>query len=56
MKYAVEMGSRVMVYIPSFIKIGTAIQKLIGRGDKLRHTRHADRISLFYFFKIRKGI
>jgi hypothetical protein len=30
MKYAVEMGSGVMIYIPSFIKIGSSgIQKLI---------------------------
>jgi hypothetical protein len=30
MKYAVEMASGAMMYIPSFIKIGSAIQKLIG--------------------------
>jgi hypothetical protein len=33
MKYAVEMGSGAMTYytrIPSFIKIGSTIQKLIG--------------------------
>jgi hypothetical protein len=30
MKYAVEMSSGVMIYIPSFIKIGSGIQKLIG--------------------------
>jgi hypothetical protein len=29
MKYAVEMGSGAMRYIPSFIKIGSGIQKLI---------------------------
>jgi hypothetical protein len=29
MKYAVEMGSGAMVYVPSFIKIGSGIQKLI---------------------------
>jgi hypothetical protein len=29
MKYAVEMGSGAMIYIPSSIKIGLAIQKLI---------------------------
>jgi hypothetical protein len=28
--YAVEMGSGAMIYIPSFIKIVSAIQKLIG--------------------------
>jgi hypothetical protein len=31
MKYAVEMGSGAMMYIPSFIKIGSGIRKLIGR-------------------------
>jgi hypothetical protein len=30
MKYAVEVGSGVMIYIPSFIKIGSGIQKLVG--------------------------
>jgi hypothetical protein len=37
MKHAVDMGSAVLIYIPSFIKIGSAIQKLI-RGYKCRHT------------------
>jgi hypothetical protein len=32
MKYAVEMGSGVIIYIPSFIKMNSAIQKLNG-GD-----------------------
>jgi hypothetical protein len=30
MKYAVEMGSGAMLYIPSFIKIGSGIPNLIG--------------------------
>jgi hypothetical protein len=30
MKYAAEMSSGAMIYIPSLIKIGSAIQKLIG--------------------------
>jgi hypothetical protein len=30
MKHAVEMGSDAMVYIKSFINIGSGIQKLIG--------------------------
>jgi hypothetical protein len=30
MKYAVEMGSGAMIYIPSFLMTGSAIQKLIG--------------------------
>jgi hypothetical protein len=29
-EYAVEMGSGAMIYIPSFIKTGSAIQKFIG--------------------------
>jgi hypothetical protein len=37
MKYAVEMGADAMIYIPSFVKTGSDIQKLIGRGIH-RHT------------------
>jgi hypothetical protein len=33
MKYVVEIGSGYMIYIPSFIKTGSAIQKLIGDED-----------------------
>jgi hypothetical protein len=29
MKYTVEIDSGVMIYIPSFVKIGSAIQKLV---------------------------
>jgi hypothetical protein len=29
MKYAVELGSGAMMYIPSFVKIGVGLQKLI---------------------------
>jgi Uri superfamily endonuclease len=36
MKHAVEMSSGAMIYILSFIMIGSAIQKLIGRIH--RHT------------------
>jgi hypothetical protein len=39
MKYAVEMGSGAMIYIPSFIKYGSAIHKLIGGTTQIhRHT------------------
>jgi hypothetical protein len=37
MKYAVELDAGGMTYIPSFIKIGSGIQKLIGEGIH-RHT------------------
>jgi hypothetical protein len=30
MMYAVEMGSGAVIYIPSFMKTGSGIQKLIG--------------------------
>jgi hypothetical protein len=50
MKYATEMGSGVMINIPGFIKIGSAIQKLIGRDIKSQR-RHGDRISLLLFFQ-----
>jgi hypothetical protein len=36
MKYAAEMGSGAVTYTPSFIKIGSGIQKLI--GGIYRHT------------------
>jgi hypothetical protein len=52
MKYAVEMGSGAMIYIPSFIGIGSDIQKLI-LWDTQTHREHGDRISLFSFFLIR---
>jgi hypothetical protein len=29
MKYAFEMGSGAVIYVPSFIKIGSGVQKLI---------------------------
>jgi hypothetical protein len=49
MKYAAEMGSGVMIYISSFMKIGSGIQKLI-RGDKQTHRWQGDLISLFLIF------
>jgi hypothetical protein len=50
LKYAIEMGSGAMIYLPRFIKIGSAIQKLIG-GCKQTHRQHGDRISLFPFLQ-----
>jgi hypothetical protein len=46
MKYAVGMGSRAMIYIPSFIKIGSGIQKLIA----WIHIQHGDGNKPFIFF------
>jgi hypothetical protein len=50
MEYAVEMGSGAMVYIISFIKIGSSIQRLI-EGDSQTHRQHGDLISLLLFFQ-----
>jgi hypothetical protein len=50
MKYAVEMGSGAMIYIPSFIKIGSGIQKLMRGGGSQTHRQHGDLISLLLFF------
>jgi hypothetical protein len=45
-----------VIYVPSFINIGSGVQKLI-RGIH-RHTnthgQQSDLLSLLYFFKIRK--
>jgi hypothetical protein len=49
MKYTVEMGSGAIIYIPSFIKIGLGIQKLI-RGLHNHHRQHFDLISLLLIF------
>jgi hypothetical protein len=45
MKYAVEVGSGAIIYIPSFIKIGSSIHKLTGE-DTQTHRQDGDRISL----------
>jgi hypothetical protein len=54
MKYAVELGSGAMIYVPSFIKIGSGVQKLIGwwGGDPHTHTQTATG-SHFYFIFIK---
>jgi hypothetical protein len=54
MKYGVETGSGAMVYIPSFIKIGSAIQKLIG-GNTQTHRQHDSRINLLLLFQNKEG-
>jgi hypothetical protein len=49
MKYDVEMGSRAIIYIPSFRNIDSGIQRLI-RGDSQTYRQDGDRISLLLFF------
>jgi hypothetical protein len=54
MKYTAEMGSGSMIYIPSFIKIGSGFQKLIGKESQTNR-QHGDLTNpLLFFFKIRK--
>jgi hypothetical protein len=50
------MGSGAVIYVPSFIKTSSGVQKLIGEGGIQRHTHRQQRdlISLLYYFKIRK--
>jgi hypothetical protein len=53
MKYVVEMGSGVIIYILIFITIDSGIQRL----TEGTHRQHGDRTSLIlllFFFKIRK--
>jgi hypothetical protein len=62
MKYAVEMGSVAMIYIPSFRKTGSCSQKLMGGVYIKRHRQRGDLINLLLFFqnkepklKLRRG-
>jgi hypothetical protein len=54
MKYAVKMGSNAMIYMQSFIKIGSGIQKLMGVGEIHRHT-DSKMISQAYFIFAKYG-
>jgi hypothetical protein len=47
------MGSGAMIYVPSFIKIGSGIHKLMGGGGRYRQNGHL--ISLLLFFESKKS-
>jgi hypothetical protein len=49
MEYAGEMVSGAMIYKPSFIEIGLAIQKMLKKGEVHRQ-QPDDFISLLLFF------
>jgi hypothetical protein len=51
MKYAVEMGSSAVIYIPSFIKIGSGVQK----RDIQTHRQRDDLISLCLFLQTKES-
>jgi hypothetical protein len=50
------MGSGAVIYVLSFIEIGSGVQKLIGGIHTHTHAQgqQRDLISVLYFFKIRK--
>jgi hypothetical protein len=48
------MGSGAVIYIRSFIKIGSGVQKLRGGIHRHTHRQQRDLIHLFYFLKIKK--
>jgi hypothetical protein len=48
------MGSGAMIYILSFMKIGSGIQNLIGVIHRHTYREQGDLTSLLYFLKIRK--
>jgi hypothetical protein len=51
-KYIVEMGSSGTIYVPSFIRTGSGIQKLIAGIHRHRDGKVIS-LAYFYFFKIR---
>jgi hypothetical protein len=60
MKYAVGMGSDGNICIPSFIYIGSGIQKLWGRGGLVRIETHTQRqqdnlTSILLFFQSKES-
>jgi hypothetical protein len=54
MNYALEMGSGAMICIPSFVKIGSAIQNLIGGYTDTQTVCISHNLILILFIKIRK--
>jgi hypothetical protein len=42
MEYTVEMTSDSAIYVPSFMKISSVIQKMLGGGGDYTH-KHTDR-------------
>jgi hypothetical protein len=50
MRYAFEMGSGAMIYIPSFMNTDSGIQTLTGWNTQI-HRQQGDIISLFFFQK-----
>jgi hypothetical protein len=49
MKYDFELGSSAMIYIPSFINIGSVIQKLEGGGGLHRHSMESRKPTFIFY-------
>jgi hypothetical protein len=55
MKYAIEMGSGAMIYIPNLIKIVSGIQNFVGEHTDT-HTEHGVVTSLLLFFNNKESM
>jgi hypothetical protein len=56
MKYAIEMDSGGMIYVPGFIKIDPGVQKVLWEGILVRtHMQQGDLVCLFLLFQNKKG-
>jgi hypothetical protein len=51
MKHAVEMGSGAVIYIPSFIKTGSDIQKLIMGYTDIQTAWRSHKLTSFFLNK-----
>jgi hypothetical protein len=56
MKYAVEIDLGAMIYIPSFIKIDSGIQKLTGRGSQTHRHEDTERVWRLHETNFRKKV
>jgi hypothetical protein len=54
MKYALEIASGGMIFMPSFIKTGSGVQKSSGEIHTQTHRHEGDLISLLPFFQMRE--
>jgi hypothetical protein len=53
--YVIEMGSGTMMYLPSFGKVGSGIQKLLGGIHKQTPRQQDDLISLLLCFQYQEN-
>jgi hypothetical protein len=49
MRYAVEVGSSAMIFIPGFIKTGSGIQKLTGEYTDTQTERRSHKPTFIFF-------